>query len=174
MQLCRENICKKRTILENTVRGAKRAIIGQFTTPPILADILTRLTITNKRANCIDPCCGTGTIPKSILKFKSDSIGIKDAYKTTWASDKYPFPLQISNISMTNKNAINISNILFKSDVFDLKENKSINIINPANGNKITLQLPKSEAVASNLPFIPFELFGDDELNNISKIIQKI
>lgn len=161
-------------ILENTVKSSKRAIIGQYTTPQKLAEILVRLTVNDLNGLCIDPCCGTGTIAKAILNYKKQSISINDSYCTTWASDKYSFPLQISNISLTNADAINIPCRIFQSDVFDLKVGKAVSITNPSNGVIMSLDLPEFDAVISNLPFINFNKEKEEKDVSIQKIIKEI
>ena len=58
------------TILEKSVRTSKKEVTGQFTTPAKLAEALVKITIRDLRADCIDPCCGTGTIAKEVLTYK--------------------------------------------------------------------------------------------------------
>ena len=50
------------TILERSVSTAKRELAGQYTTPTKLAEILAKITILDRNGDCIDPCCGTGSI----------------------------------------------------------------------------------------------------------------
>ena len=108
-------------ILENTVTVSKREIRGQFTTPTILAKFLAKATVLDWTGNCIDPCCGTGSIVKAILDEKIALTDVKKAYETTWASDKFSFPLQISNISLIRADAMNLPCRIFQSNVFELK-----------------------------------------------------
>lgn len=58
-------------ILEGTVATSKREINGQFTTPTELAKILARLTVKDWADAVLDCCCGTGTIPKEVIRIKS-------------------------------------------------------------------------------------------------------
>ena len=81
-------------ILENTVNIAKREIRGQYTTPEILADILTRISIRNLVEDVFDPCCGTGTIVKAAKNYKMERLNAKTAIDTIWAEDKDSYPLQ--------------------------------------------------------------------------------
>lgn len=103
-------------ILEHCVATTRRELNGQFTTPKILARLLSRITIHDYTKHCSDPCCGTGTIPHEIIDLKKafNSISTEDAVNTTWASDKYKMPLQIANISMTSADTINVPNRLFQ------------------------------------------------------------
>jgi len=150
-------------ILEQSVRTTKREIIGQFTTPPLLAEFLAKSVIENIEGNIIDPCCGTGTIPKATLKVKKETLSSEEAHNTTWASDKYSFPLQIANIGLTDFNSINVPSRVFQSNVFNLNVGNFINITNPQDGSTLRLEVPQFDVVLSNLPFVPFEIISDDE-----------
>lgn len=57
-------------LLDNLVMRSKRKIAGQFATPKPLANLLARLVIKDHEQTAIDPCCGSGTIAKAILRFK--------------------------------------------------------------------------------------------------------
>lgn len=161
-------------ILENTVISSKREVRGQFTTPPTLAYLLAKITVKDWTAPCIDPCCGTGSIIKEILNEKISLIGTEKAYETTWASDKYSFPLQISNISLVRADAMNFPCRLFQNNVFELNCGKIISITNPQTGDDMQINLPKFSAIASNLPFVPFEKITTDEITYIKTLNQKV
>ncbi len=160
-------------ILETTVATSKREVNGVFTTPNILADILVRLTTRDWTGQAIDPCCGTGTIPKAILHQKKLRLNnVLEAVNTTWASDKFAFPLQIANISMTNIDTINIPSKIFKKNVFNLNKGDKIQIINPANGEYLKFDLPSFKTIVSNLPFVPFEKIPSEDWTHIEKICE--
>lgn len=162
------------TILENSVSTVKRELAGQFTTPTKLAELLTRITILDWSKPCIDPCCGTGSIPQSILSRKKTNLDVTTAVNTTWASDKYSYPLQVANISLTSPETINIPNPIFQHNVLDLSCGERIEIVNPSNGELLQLEVPKFGAVSSNLPFIPFELIKGDDLNLVNQVIEEV
>ena len=158
-------------VLENTVAVTKRELNGQFTTPATLAELLVCLTTLDWSGNAIDPCCGTGSIPKAILTNKKNKLrNIEAAVNTTWAEDKFSLPLQLATISMTNVEAINIPNKVFQNNVFELREGNEINITNPTDGTTMTFHIPKFETVVSNLPFIPFEKISDNDWRYIRTI----
>lgn len=161
-------------ILEGTINQFKRNTVGQFTTPETLAKILVRAGISDLTLPAIDPCCGTGTIAKLILDEKERTIGIEKAFETTYASDKYSFPLQISNISMTNVHAKNLPSLLFQSNAFDLKIGNTIRIHNPVDGRIEAFLLPAWGSVVSNLPFVAFDQKGREESDNIKATIKQV
>lgn len=163
------------TILENTVTMSRREVNGQFTTPTKLAEILARLTVRNWNGNVLDPCCGTGSIPKAVLTLKNERTNnIRQSIETTWASDKYSFPLQIANISLTGTGAINIPNRIFQHNVYSLTPDESIYIVDPDTGEQMELRLPLFDAIISNFPFIPFEKISNDDLRYINSIINMV
>ena len=165
------------TILERTVAVSQREVNGQFTTPDVLADILVRLSTHDWTGQAIDPCCGTGSIPKAILKHKRIRLhNVQQAVETTWAADKFSFPLQIANISMTDIDTINIPSRIFQKNVFTLNEGDSIQVTNPANGEHLNFSIPKFKTIVSNLPFVPFEKISDTDwryIENIHDIVQE-
>jgi hypothetical protein len=163
-------------VLENSVNQFKRNVTGLYSTPQKIAKILVKAGIDNLTVPVIDPCCGTGTIIKEIIAVKESALGVESAYSTTYASDKFSFPMQIANIAMMQPNAINLPCLLFHSNAFDLLENKIIEIIDPKNGSKRKYMLPKFGGVVSNLPFVAFDNKGHEDKNNILttlKYIQK-
>ena len=164
------------TILERSVSTTKRELAGQYTTPTKLAEILAKITILDRSGDCIDPCCGTGSIPKAILNYKKEFLNAEAAVSTTWASDKYGYPLQVANISLTSPDSINLPNRIFKHNVLSLKSGTFIGIVNPVNGELMDLEIPTFSSITSNLPFIPFEIINDDDLaiiNNIKNEVQE-
>lgn len=157
-------------ILEGSVNTTKRQINGQYTTPSELARILVRLTMRDYSDNFLDCCCGTGTIPKAAIQIKKDLFTAKDAVESVWACDKYQYPLQVANISMTDADTINLANRIFQHNALNLNVGESTQIINPQTGDLMELTIPLFGAVASNLPFVPFEIIPDDDKAIISQI----
>lgn len=160
------------TVLESSVNQFRRSVSGMFTTPPPLAEILVRAGIADLTAPAIDPCCGTGTIVKEILAVKEAAIGTQKALGSTFASDKFSFSLQVSNMAMTRINAVNLPGLLFKSNVFDLYEGKEIEITNPRDGAVQRHRLPKWGSVVSNLPFVAFDQDGREEGKQIADVLR--
>lgn len=162
-------------LLENSVSQYKREVIGQFTTPEKLALLLLHSTVINLDGNDIDPCCGTGIIPKKIIELKvASGISEEEAHEKTWASDKMLFPLQIANMSITTNTSMNIINKVFQRNVFGLNNNIPVKLTSPADGNEREYVLPKFMNVTSNLPFIPFEIIEESEREYISEISEQI
>ena len=158
-------------ILEGSVNVVRRELNGQFTTPYELAHILVRLTVVDWTDNFLDCCCGTGTIAKAALDIKKDKIGNKDAVATVWASDKYSYPLQVANISMTSADTINLPNRLFRQNALKTLPSDVVHITNPKDGKDLAFSLPVMGAIVSNLPFVEFEKLPVDDLDVILNMI---
>ena len=156
-------------ILENTVSTAKRSINGQYTTPIELAKIILRLTVKDWSEPILDCCCGTGTIPNIAIKLKRSQLSKEKAIGSVWACDKYKYPLQIANISMTNPDSVNLANRIFQHNALSLSVGDEIKIINPENGSLMHVMLPTFGSVVSNLPFIPSSEIPMDDKVEIHK-----
>ena len=162
-------------VLERTIAVTKRELNGQFTTPSTLADMLVRLSTRDWTGEAIDPCCGTGSIPKAILGNKKINLrNVQQSVETTWAGDKYSFPLQLATISLTGIDSINMPNKVFRDNVFSLEEGKAIEIVNPENGERLVFNMPKFKTITSNLPFIPFEKISDSDWEYIHQIVENV
>lgn len=158
-------------VLEGSINISKRLVNGQYPTPPVLAAILSRMTIHDATGECFDGCCGTGTIPSYIINYKkSKHIGTAQAITTTWASDKFKLPLQIANLAMTNYDSINIPCRLFQKDILALKPGDKVEIVNPQTGEKEMYTLPQFDAFISNLPFVKSSEIPEGDKSYISAI----
>lgn len=162
-------------VLEKTVNTAKREIRGQYATPYQLADLLSQMTVKDWTKACADLCAGTGTIAKAIIDNKTKRRNSpEEALNTTWISDKYAYPLQIANISVTNVHAFNVPVNMFQSDVFNVNSGMIVNIKSPVDGSNIEKELPYFGAIVSNLPFVEYNKIAADEKSFINDYGEKI
>jgi methylase of polypeptide subunit release factors len=161
-------------ILEKSVGVGKREISGQFTTPPILADILARITLRDLKGQFFDPCCGTGTIVKAAKDYKKERISASEAISTVWAEDKDAFATQLAQFAISDIEGIYIPTRLFQNNVFDLQTGATINLVDPSNGSTIELTVPQFDAIASNLPFVAFENIRNEEKSAIEQIFSEV
>lgn len=140
-----------------------------------MADFLSRITVDDWNKDCADLCAGTGTIIKAIIKNKAKRFAMTEkAFGSTWISDKYAYPLQIANISITDIQAINIPLNMFQRDVFSVNVGDEIKIKSPIDGREIKRIIPKFGAIISNLPFVEYNKIAKDEQEFITQIRKNI
>ena len=157
-------------ILERTTDSTKRKNFGQYATPKKIAELLTRLTIVNKEEIVLDGCCGTGTIIRATHDLKREyGLTANETLETTWASDKFSFPLQLTTMSIASPENIGLIMNIFKSDLMDLKINAKIDFKDPLTGEIVTKEFPKINSFVSNLPFV-----NQQEIKNLFPSINEI
>ena len=158
-------------ILEKTILESERKSFGQYSTPTEIAELLTRLSVVNKESIVFDGCCGTGTIVRAVYNLKKEyNLTVNSALETTWASDKFSFPLQLTTMSIASPENMGLVMNIFQKDLLDLKLEEKIKFQDPLTGDIITKEFPKIQCFISNLPFVKQEeidnLFPDiDEIN---------
>ena len=157
-------------VLEGSVSVSKRLVNGQYPTPPVLASVLSRITMHNPMGESFDGCCGTGTIPSFILNYKKVRMGTSKAVATTWASDKFMLPLQIANLAMTSYDTIDLPCRLFQHDILTLRSGDEVEIVNPQTGVKEKHTLPLFDTVVSNLPFVKSNEISKEDVDLVNKI----
>jgi hypothetical protein len=143
----------KSTVLTSIKKGA-----GLYSTPSYIAELLVRLSLNEKDGHAIDPFCGTGTIVKQILEIKSEyNIDGKSTIMTTWACDKFAFPVQVATLAFSSSDVISESLHIFTHDAFTLKIDEEIQFIDPSNGGLRKYKIPEFSSIISNFPFVQFE-----------------
>jgi predicted helicase len=76
---------------------------------------------------------------------------------TTWACDKFAFPIQVATLAFSSSDVISESLHIFTHDAFTLKIYKEIQFIDPSNGNLRKYKVSKFSSIISNFPFVQFE-----------------
>jgi len=160
-------------ILEGSVNTSKREVLGQYTTPVKLAELLVKVSINDIMGQTIDPCSGTGTIAAEALNFKKSNSNPEEALSTIWCSDKQSFPLQIASVNFTDSEAINIPSLIFQENVFLLEEGNRISVTNPVDGTDMFFEIPAFKNIVSNLPFVSSNK-GKMEKEAILRVIAEV
>jgi hypothetical protein len=156
-------------IIKSTVLTSIKKVAGLYSTPTYIAELLVRLALNDKDGNTIDPFCGTGTIVKQIFNIKGEyNIDGRSALETTWASDKFAFPIQVATLAISASEVITESLHIFTKDAFTLKVGDDITFTDPSNGQQKTYKLPQFSSIISNFPFVQFENIA--ELNPEVKV----
>lgn len=160
-------------LLEAIIDVSKRELMGLYTTPERLAEFLVGLTVEKAEGDFADVTVGSGTIAKIMLNKIKNIKTVKYAHEHTWLSDKYSFPLQIANLSITTPDSFKQKNIVYQKNVFELNINDNICIVNPETGKEEIMKLPSFQYIISNLPFISSNTRTKEEKNFIEDILKK-
>ena len=135
-----------RNMLERSVRSSRRALVGQYTTPSTLAQLLVGLTLDDIRGSVLDPCCGTGTIARAVLDLKTQHTSIQHAYQSTWASDKFSFT---TNCKSKFDQQARLTRLLECFNVFELEIGQQHQITDPQTGEVVSITLPELDTIVS-------------------------
>lgn len=145
-------------LLQAIVYRWKRKVAGQFATPIELAKLLVYLTVRNKTLNVLDPCCGTGTIARAAYDIKKEfQINPETALASTWASDKFAFPLHMATLAMVEPINMGKTLNIFMEDATSLEQGSQVSLNNPFDGRVVEAELPRMNYIVSNLPFVQQE-----------------
>lgn len=159
-------------LLNHIIDKNKRKVAGQFATPKNLAKFMTYLTIRDKSKTFIDPCCGTGTIARSVFEIKREKMARenhKEILTTIWASDKFAFPLHMATLAMTEPENMGEIIQIFNHDATELKTGMDIELHDPYDGSSKIRKLPEFGYIISNLPYVQQE-----DLEKVNPGIKKI
>ena len=161
-------------ILEALVSVTKHKLMGLYTTPQPLAQLLVSVTMQNVTGDYADFTVGSGTIAKEIIdNIRQYQVPMADIHDHVWASDKYSFPLQVANFNMTSYDSLNLMNIVFKHNALSLSEGEKIKVVDPNSGELLEKHLPAMDAIMSNLPFISSNNRSKDDKALSADILKK-
>ena len=161
-------------ILEATVEVAIRKLRGQYPTPLTLARLLTELCINNATTDkVLDPCCGSGTIPRAVLEHKlAADVLPNDVALTVFAGDQDHQAIQIATFALAKPDLMDIPLRLFPQDAFSLTPETEISLRHPRTGELFTESVGKFDVIISNFPFIAQE--GLKQYENAIKNVNDI
>lgn len=150
-------------LLTQVVVRSRRKGTGQFATPQEVSLLLSTLTFSDGTARVLDPCCGTGTIAKTMYDYKR-YLGIpeKEAISQVWAGDKFRYPLQFAMLALSSPENIGRQINIYRKDVFHLHKDETLTLHKPYSSEKVEVTTGKFDAILSNLPFIKSKTFRDN------------
>lgn len=161
-------------LLENIIEISKRELMGLYTTPIPLANLLVGITMQKAEGNFADVTTGSGTIARAVQqRLRKFNQSEKYIHEHVWASDRYNFPLQIANLNLTTLNSLNLKNIVYQQNALQLSVDQLVEIVDPLSGEKQQLSIPKFDYIVSNLPFISSNYISEEDKNLSKPIINK-
>jgi type I restriction-modification system DNA methylase subunit len=177
-------------VYEKLIPPAERKRLGQFYTPPDVAELIVSLTIKGEDDVILDPGCGSGTFLvkayRRLAELKGfacvsgalDEVAHREIISQLYGIDINQFPAHLSVINLAIQNpAAHVDRInVIVGDFFDIRAGhetlsgfKSIT----TEGGKTVIKLPKAfDVVVANPPYIRQELLGDDEKEKIKELVE--
>lgn len=157
-------------ILERLIPKEEKRRLGLYFTNPLLAQLITYLSVGTRAATIFDPTCGVGTfLIKSyeLLKY----YGIKkheEILEHIWGNDIAHFPAELSTINLYSQDIRNPNNFprVTRENYFNLHPGYKIEFPDPKTGENIFLKLPTFDAIIANFPFIQQEGINKEALEN--------
>ncbi len=149
------------TSMQSVIDVQRRKTRGIYCTPTALARLLAELALDNLEDNVIDPCCGTGTVPRAVVDVKcAAGMPVGKALDTTWASDINQTAIQFTALSLV-RTYDRATLRLFNSDVLGLSPGKSVTLVNASTGVPFEASVPRFQCAIFNPPFIRADTYGD-------------
>ncbi len=178
-------------VYEKLIPPEERKRLGQFYTPPAIAELITLLTIQNKDDLILDPGCGSGTFLVKAYQWLKELKGFKDVSGPLFEEhhreilsqlygvdiNQFPAHLSVINLSIQNPAAkVNKINVVV-NDFFDIEAGQEtltgFESITPS-GEKTAIKMPpRFDVVVANPPYIRQELLGSKEKDKIKRRIEK-
>ena len=144
------------SLVEGSAEVSKRRLKGQYPTPATLARLLVGLCIEDiPQDRVLDPCAGSGTIPRAALEMKLQAgVGGAAAAAAVVAGDFDPQVLQMATFALAKPEIMNQPIRVYGGDAFALSPEMQIPLRDPNNGRSFDEEIGEFDVIVSNLPFI--------------------
>jgi len=154
-------------IYEELIPAAERHALGQFYTPPAIAELITRWAVRSPDDKVLDPGCGSGTFLvkayKRLLELKgyreSTEKAHKEILRQLYAFDINPFPLHLTALNLASRyiRAPSTEVNTIHTDFFRVRAEQTVvspYIVKTAAGEvKREINIPRFDAIIANPPY---------------------
>ncbi|MEM2169907.1 MAG: N-6 DNA methylase [Candidatus Bathyarchaeia archaeon] len=154
-------------IYEELIPAAERHALGQFYTPPAIAELITKWAVRSPDDKVLDPGCGSGTFLVKAYKRLLELKGYreptervhKEILRQLYAFDINPFPLHLTalNLAMRYIRAPSTEANTILTDFFRVRAGQTVAspyvIKTPAGEEKREIVIPEFDAVIANPPY---------------------
>jgi len=154
-------------IYEELIPPIERHALGQFYTPPAIAELITKWSVRNPDDKVLDPGCGSGTF---LIKAYSRLLDLKGCSRPTerahkeildqiYAFDINPFPLHLTALNLASRYIIAPSKEVntIHSDFFRISRVQKFAtpyvVKTPAGEVKREIPIPRFDAIVANPPY---------------------
>jgi hypothetical protein len=157
------------SIFEQLLPESERITLGQYYTPPRLADMVLSFTLRDDDQNIFDPAVGSGTF---LLRAhdrlqRKYSLSHSDILDRLWGGDISAFPAELAVINLCRQDLNSQTNYprIVVRDFFKLKPGASIELPvakpMPGGSNTFESDLPSFDAVVGNPPYVRSQQLDD-------------
>lgn len=156
------------SVFERLIPVAERDLLGQYFTPPALADLIVAFCVDGSSQYVLDPACGTGEfLVRSYERLKLTRGGTHgDRLEAIWGADISHFPTELAVINLCRQDFTSPNNFprVLVSDFFDIEPGDTY-AFPPAKaggGQKnVPLALPSFDAIIGNPPYLRWQKLDD-------------
>ncbi len=156
-------------IFEQLLPESERITLGQYYTPPRLADMVLSFTLDDNDQNILDPAVGSGTFLLRAYDRLHRKYGMShgDILDRLWGGDISVFPAELAVINLCRQDLNSQTNYprIIVRDFFKLKPGASIElpVPKPLPGGANTFQsaLPAFDAIVGNPPYVRSQQLDD-------------
>jgi methylase of polypeptide subunit release factors len=163
------------SIFEQLIPVSERIVLGQYYTPPRLADLLLSLSVEDEPSAILDPAVGSGTFllrAYSRLR-KKHQWSHEDALDHLWGTDISAFPAELAVINLCRQDLTSHTNYprIMVRDFFRLSPDETVRVpvAKPLAGGStlVDTPLPKFRSIVGNPPYVRSQQL--DDLNSAYK-----
>lgn len=154
-------------IYEELIPAHERHALGQFYTPPAIAEMITNWAVRNPDDKVLDPGCGSGAFLikayNRILELKGKSSADESTHeqilRQIYAIDINPFPLHLSalNLAVRHIKAPLMELNTIQADFFTIgqdQDRSELHVVKtPVGEIKREIQIPQFDAIIANPPY---------------------
>lgn len=161
------------SIFERLIPIEEQILLGQFYTPPRVADLITAFTISGDRPKVLDPGCGSGTFLMRAYDYLRARIGSShdELLSTLWGFDISPFAAELAAINLFRQDLSAFNNFprIVAGDFFERRPGESIPFPPARTGGQklIPVPIPQFDAVVGNPPYLRSQ--NQDDLSKAYK-----
>jgi len=154
-------------IYEELIPAAERHALGQFYTPPAIAELITKWAVRSADDKVLDPGCGSGTFLVKAYKRLLELKGYKEPtervhkeiLRQLYAFDINPFPLHLTALNLASRyiRAPSTEVNTIHTDFFRVKAEQTVvspYVVRTVSGEmRREITIPKFDAIIANPPY---------------------
>ena len=148
------------SIFQSLIPKEEQALLGEFYTPPRVADLAIAFTVRSTQDDVLDPGCGSGTfLMRTYERMVATSTTThQEALSRIWGFDISSFATELAAINLFRQDMSSFNNFprIVPGDYFDRRPGELISFPPPQLGgvDKIEIAIPRFAAVVGNPPYL--------------------